>query len=84
MYNILIGIFFIIGGVSGSMVVRGTDSSIGLAVLGLALVVWGIFQVSSSGKPARPVRRKTTVSRVSSPAGRPSAPSRKTTLRRPQ
>jgi hypothetical protein len=45
MWNILIGILFIIGGLSGQFALRGTDSSGGLAVVGVLLLIWGIFQV---------------------------------------
>ncbi|GMV81817.1 MAG: hypothetical protein AMXMBFR7_30010 [Planctomycetota bacterium] len=60
MWNILIGVFFIIGGLSGTYAIRGTNSTIGLAVLGAVLVVWGIIQVSSSGKstPAPRIKRR--------------------------
>ncbi len=63
MWNILIGVFFIIGGLSGTHAIRGTNSTIGLAVLGAVLVVWGIIQVSSSGKatPAPRIKRRPRV-----------------------
>lgn len=67
MWNIGLGILFVIGGLSGSMVLRGTNSSGGLAVVGLALIGWGIFQMTekkgarrprrTSPAPVRPVNR---------------------------
>jgi hypothetical protein len=46
----------IIGGVSGSMALRGTGSTIGLAVVGGAILLFGIVQVSSQ-RNAAPVAR---------------------------
>jgi hypothetical protein len=43
--NILIGVFFVIGGLSGSLVLRGTGSSGALAVVGLVLIVLGVVQL---------------------------------------
>ena len=62
MWNIIIGAAFIIGGISGKMVLRGTDSTMGIAVVGVVLVVWGFFQVSSgkSRTAARSTKRHTT------------------------
>jgi len=48
MYNILIGIIFIIGGASGQLVLRGTNSSDALIFVGIGLVIWGIIQLSSN------------------------------------
>jgi len=45
MGNILIGIAFIIGGASGSCVLRGTNSSGALIVVGIGLCIWGFIQV---------------------------------------
>lgn len=72
MWNIAIGILFVIGGLSGSMVLRGTDSSVGLAVLGVGLIAWGGFQMASESKQAQQSRRK--------PGTR--GPTRKTNIRR--
>lgn len=47
-WNIIFGVVFIVGGLSGKMAIRGTDSSNGLAVLGGVLLVWGIVQVVKS------------------------------------
>ena len=56
MYNIVIGVVFIIGGLSGSMALRGTHSTIGLAVVGGAILLFGIIQVSQQRREA-PVAR---------------------------
>jgi hypothetical protein len=50
MWNIIIGGAFIIGGLSGKMALRGTESSIGIAVVGAGLVVWGIFQLRAKNQ----------------------------------
>lgn len=50
MWNIVIGIAFIIGGLSGKLALRGTESGPALAVLGGVLLIWGIVQVVRSRK----------------------------------
>ena len=45
MWNIVIGIVFIIGGLSGNLALRGTQSGEALAVLGGVLVIWGGVQL---------------------------------------
>jgi hypothetical protein len=45
MWNIIIGLVFIGGGLSGQLALRGTKSGPALAVLGGVLVLWGIVQV---------------------------------------
>ena len=45
MWNIIIGLVFIGGGLSGKLALRGTESGPALAVLGGVLVLWGIVQV---------------------------------------
>ncbi len=46
MLNIIIGIIFIIGGLSGQLVLIGTDSGLALAGVGLLLVLWGIYSMA--------------------------------------
>ncbi len=46
MWNIVIGILMIIAGLSGRFALIGTNSSMGLAVLGAVVLVWGIVQVT--------------------------------------
>lgn len=44
MWNIIIGIGFILGGCSEKFVLKGTNSSGLLVCLGVGLLVWGIIQ----------------------------------------
>ena len=48
MFNIVIGIVFIVGGLTGNLALRGTNSGPALAALGAGLLIWGIVQVSKS------------------------------------
>jgi hypothetical protein len=45
MWNIIIGAIFILGGLSGKLVLIGTGSSAALVVVGVGLVIWGVVQV---------------------------------------
>ena len=54
MWNIVIGIAFVIGGLSGKLALRGTESGPALAVLGGMLAIWGIVQVVRSRRPSGP------------------------------
>jgi len=47
--NIVIGLVFIVGGLSGGMVLRGTSSGAGLAVIGICLVGYGVFRLAKQG-----------------------------------
>lgn len=51
MISIIIGIIFIIGGLSGKLVLVGTHSGVALAALGGALVVWGIIKMVRRAGP---------------------------------
>ena len=61
MGNIIVGIIFIIGGVSGTLALRGTNSPMALAAVGVGLCIWGFMNPHdddekkgrSSGKPGR-------------------------------
>ena len=44
MWNIIIGIVCILGGLSGRLALIGTRSGTPLALIGAALVIWGIVQ----------------------------------------
>ncbi len=44
--NIIIGIIFIVGGLSGHLALIGTGSGVALAVLGLVLVGLGTYRLS--------------------------------------
>lgn len=46
--SIIIGIVFIIGGLSGKLVLIGTHSGIGLAVVGGLLIALGVFRMAAS------------------------------------
>ena len=46
MWNIIIGLVFIVGGLSGKLALLGTDSGLALAALGVGLVIWGGVQVA--------------------------------------
>ena len=48
MWNIVIGLVFVVGGLSGKLAMRGTESSGALAAVGGALMVWGIVQLIRS------------------------------------
>ncbi|MCC6334929.1 MAG: hypothetical protein IT380_13210 [Myxococcales bacterium] len=49
--NLIIGLLFIIGGMGGGLVLRGTSSGGALAVLGLVLcVVGGVQLANASGQ----------------------------------
>ena len=50
MWNIIIGIIFIIGGLSGKLVLRFTNSNAALVVVGAILLVWGIVQMVNKKK----------------------------------
>ncbi len=45
MGNIVVGLIFLIGGLSGKIAIRGTDSSVAAAILGSVLIIWGIVQM---------------------------------------
>jgi hypothetical protein len=45
MIKIIIGLVMVIGGLSGKLVLLGTDSGTALAVLWAVLIVWGIIRM---------------------------------------
>lgn len=45
MLNIIMGLVFLIGGLSGKLALRGVNSPELLAAIGAVLIVWGITQV---------------------------------------
>jgi hypothetical protein len=50
MVKIIIGVVMIIGGLSGRLVLIGTNSGVALAVLGGVLVVWGIVRLTRGAR----------------------------------
>lgn len=50
MWNILFGILFIAGGLSGRFSLIFTNSPTALTIVGVVLLVWGIVQVAGSRK----------------------------------
>ena len=44
--NIIIGVVFVIGGLTGNLSLRGTHSGTGLAVVGGFLILLGIFRMT--------------------------------------
>ncbi len=45
MLNIIMGLVFVIGGLSGKLALRGLNSPELLAAIGAVMIVWGIMQV---------------------------------------
>ena len=50
MVKIIIGLVMVIGGLSGKLVLIGTDSGVALAGLGAVLIVWGIARMIAARK----------------------------------
>ena len=42
--NIVFGLIMLVGGLSGKLPLIGTNSSVALAAIGAAVLVWGIVQ----------------------------------------
>jgi predicted phage tail protein len=45
MRSIIIGLIFIVGGLSGKLALIGTNSGEALAAVGAALLIWGVVQM---------------------------------------
>jgi len=45
--NILVGFVFIVGGLSGKLVLRGTNNSELLVLLGVGLLMWGLYKATN-------------------------------------
>ena len=70
MWNIVIGVLFVIGGLSGQFALRGTESSGALAVIGAGLIGWGVFQVFRARRSkAPPLERSDTEPTQEGPQG---------------
>jgi hypothetical protein len=50
MGKIIIGIIMVVGGLSGQLVLLGTQSGVALAVFGTILIVWGIVKMVRARK----------------------------------
>jgi len=50
MLSIILGLVMVIGGLTGKLVLRGTESGGALAVLGGVLIAWGLYRVVSAKK----------------------------------
>lgn len=50
----MIGIVFIVGGLSGKLALIGTNSGVALAAVGAALVGWGVVQLVRAKKAQSP------------------------------
>jgi len=48
MFKIILGVVFIVGGLSGKLVLIGTNSGVALAVVGVGMIIWGIARISAS------------------------------------
>ena len=48
MWNIIIGLVFLIGGLTGQIGVRGINSALAGPILGSVLIAWGIYQMVRS------------------------------------
>jgi hypothetical protein len=44
--NIIIGLVFVIGGLTGGMTLRGTHSSMGLVAIGGVLIALGVYRIA--------------------------------------
>jgi len=52
--SIVIGAVMVIGGLSGNLVLRGTESGGGLAVLGFVVIGVGVFRIMQANKQNPP------------------------------
>ncbi|QVL30114.1 hypothetical protein KIH39_14750 [Telmatocola sphagniphila] len=48
--NIIIGIVFVAGGLSGNLVLKGTSSGPGIAIVGGILILVGIFRLARGSR----------------------------------
>lgn len=77
MWKIIVGIILIVGGLTGTMVLRFTNSSEALVVVGLGVAIWGIVEVSrgsarssrGSGRPETVAGRAASASRAAKALG---------------
>jgi len=50
MVKIIIGLVMVIGGLTGKLVLVGTNSGAALAIFGVVMIVWGIARIASGRK----------------------------------
>jgi hypothetical protein len=50
MVKIIIGLVMVIGGLTGKLVLIGTNSGVALAAFGAVMIVWGIARIASGRK----------------------------------
>jgi hypothetical protein len=53
MLSIIIGLVMLIGGLSGKLALKGTESGGALAVLGGVLIAWGVFRLVTAKRTAQ-------------------------------
>ena len=49
-FGIIVSIIFIIGGLGGYLVLRGTNSSELLVILGIILFIWNVYSIINRNK----------------------------------
>ena len=64
MWKIIIGVIFIVGGLGGTMVLRFTNSSEALVVVGIGILIWGLVEVSRGSRKSSSTRPKTVADRA--------------------
>jgi len=76
MWNIVIGVIFVIGGLAGKLALRGTDSSLGIVAVGAILMIYGFVQMNSGdGRSSTSAAKRRTSARRGSGSGSSYAPS---------
>jgi hypothetical protein len=46
--NVIIGLVFIVGGLSGKLAMRGTESGPALAAIGVVLLILGVYRMATT------------------------------------
>ncbi len=49
-FNIIIGVVFIVGGLTGKLALLGTQSGMALAIFGVVLIALGIFRMTRGAR----------------------------------
>ena len=50
-FNIVLGGVFIVGGLTGNLALRGTDSSGAIVIVGVGLVLYGLYRIVKRETP---------------------------------